>query len=548
MSDTLISVLAAHAAERPEAPFVTLIENQSRICVNFGDLWQSTLRFAASLEDAGVAPRSTVIIMLQPGGLLYTSFLGAMAMGAVPSFMPFPTAKQQPDLFWNSHRSLFERIQPGAIVVYDAIEADVRAIAPEGTIVLNIATLAQGRRVAEISNLPPESTAFLQHSSGTTGLKKGVMLSHAAVLEQVRAYSRAIDFDDRSVIASWLPLYHDMGLIACFILPLMVGSHVVQLDPFQWVGAPTELLDVITEFRATHSWSPNFAFNHLATIAARKTDPNWDLSSLIAFINCSEPCKADSMRVFSQALAAFGLRETAPQICYAMAETVFAVSQTPLNATFQTIAARRDALLSNVVKVDHTGEDAREIVSCGFLLDGVSVRISDDNDANLPDGHVGEICIQGFALYDGYNKQPELSAEKLRGGWHHTGDLGFLLQDQLYLTGRKDDLLIVRGRNYYAHDLEAIISATPGVKPGRTVVFDIESATIGTTDVICMLEPLDDTDRVELRRAVKLRVESLSGLVLARIVIVPPMSLLKTTSGKISREGNRRAYLENRFA
>ena len=548
MTKTLVMTVRDHARQRPDAPFVTVVSREGRDVLTFAGLWDGARRIAAVLANSGIGGGDVVIIMLRHETALYTCFLGAMTAGAIPSLMPYPTPKQQPELFWASHAKLFDRIRPAAIIAYDDIVPFIRDVAPTETRVLTMPDLASKGPRSHVSTAEePDRVAFLQHSSGTTGLKKGVMLSHRAVLTQVASYRRRIDFDETSVIASWLPLYHDMGLIACFMLPVVAGAHVIHLDPFDWVGQPTSLLDEIEANRATHSWVPNFAFNHLAATGAR-AGRTWDLSSLKALINCSEPCKVDSMVLFARTFADSGVTQATPQVCYAMAETVFAVSQTRLGNPVPARAISRNGLLERLARPATDEADTQIVASCGRPIPGVEVQIIDDTGAPIGEGFVGEICVGGTSLYDGYHRLPELTAEKLVDRWHHTGDLGFLLDGDLHVTGRKDDLIIVRGRNYYAHDLEAIASATDGVKPGRVVTFGVDATALGTAEVVCLLELAEGALPLDVRRAVKARVESLSGLVLGRVVIVPAGALLKTTSGKMSREGNRTAYLENRFA
>jgi fatty-acyl-CoA synthase len=545
---TLVTTLRAHADRRPHFPFVTLISRGRRETLTFQMLWNEARQTAGALSAIGVREGDVVIIMLRHESALYNCFLGAMTAGAIPSFMPYPTPKQQPELFWASHAKLFDRIRPAAIIVYDEIVSFVQQAVPANTKILTVAALkGDALESPAPAACDPASVAFLQHSSGTTGLKKGVMLSHQAVLAQIGQYRSTIGFDETSIIASWLPLYHDMGLIACFMLPLIAGAHVLHLDPFDWVSQPTSLLDEIETNRATHSWIPNFAFNHLAATGAR-AGRTWDLSSLKALINCSEPCKAESMALFARTFADSGVTAATPQVCYAMAEAVFAVSQTRLGAPVPVRLVSRSGLLKGVARLAENEADAQPVASCGPPIPGAEVRIVDKAGILCSDGLVGEICIGGASLYAGYQSLPHLTADKLIDGRHHTGDLGFWLEGELHVTGRKDDLIIVRGRNYYAHDLEAIASGTDGVRPGRVVTFDVDTAALGTAEVICLLEIEDGALPLKVRRAVKARVESLCGLVLGRIVIVPAGALRKTTSGKISRDANRNAYLENLFA
>ncbi len=393
----------------------------------------------------------------------------------------------------------------------------------------------------------PDETAFLQFSSGTTGLRKGVMLSHRSVLAQIELYSAALSLDAADLIATWLPLYHDLGLIACFILPLVTGTPIVMLDAFEWVSRPVRLFQAVTKHRATLVWLPNFAFNHLAaTVPVR---PGLDLSSVRAFINCSEPCKIESMRRFAAKFAAINARPDQLQACYAMAEAVFAVTQTGLGHEPATLTVDRTAFVDEqrVVPVSsgHSAAAPLELVSTGRLLPGFALRVLGPDGADLPADRVGELAIRGPSMFDGYYRSPEASAEPFRDGWYLTGDLGFVRDGELFVTGRAKDIVIVYGKNFYSHDIEDLAGGVDGVKPGRAVAFGVYNELAGSESVVICAET-DETDpdrQAAIAHRVKAAVLSSLDLAVGAVVTVPPRWLIKTSSGKISRAQNRDKYL-----
>ena len=507
-------------------------------------MWERSRDYAEFYRRAGIEPGQVVIVMLRHSPDLYASFVGAILCGAVPSFMPYPTPKQDVALFWAGHRTLFARIVPSAVVSYDEIADRLQESLPSQTLLLRHEDVRSFAHRIAPRTAGPDEVAFLQHSSGTTGSKKGVMLTHRALMAQVESYGRAIGFDRSSVIASWLPLYHDMGLIACFLLPLVVGATICQLDPIEWVGAPNSLLDIVERHGAGFTWLPNFAFDHLA-FAARRSGKTWDLSTWRAVINCSEPCKPASMENLAGALATSSFDPDVPQICYAMAETVFAVTQTKVHEPIPMLQASKAGMTAHRFAAPIDDDDTIRLASCGTPISGATVEIVSADGDILSDGQVGEIRISGPSLYDGYHKLPTVTAAKFKSGWHHTGDLGFLWQGELYVSGRTDDLIIVRGRNFYAHDIENIVNSVSGVKPGRCVVFALDNARTGTSDAVCMVELTGDVEADLVKRDIKTQVEQASGLMLARVVAMPLASLIKTTSGKISREMNKVRYVES---
>lgn len=547
---TIIEQVHRHVVERPDDVFLNLRRSGREKAVTFSDLWSGAQSYAAALERSGASKSSVCIIMLEHGEDLYFAFLGAMLYGAIPAFMPFCTPKQDPVLFWDNHQKLFARIDVGVLITFDTNrDLALQALGGDRPLILQSEVVPLASEADWPENARPASSdvAFLQHSSGTTGLKKGVMLSHDAVMAQLEAYTPTIGFDRDCVIVSWLPVYHDMGLIACLVMPMVIGATVVHLDPFEWVSAPLTLLDAVQERRGTHMWMPNFAFNHL--VGNRRKNEIWDLSSLRVISNCSEPCRIESMSRFAEVFSGSGVSPATPQVCYAMAETVFAISQTELGSAVQPLRVSREGLIEDHrMKVPTSPDDERVLASCGRPIADMKVRIDIGDGLNADEGQVGEICVTGPSLYTGYYKLPDVTADKLRGGWHYTGDLGFLWEGQIYVTGRRDDLMIVRGRNFYSHDIEAVINEVPGVHPGRTVTFTIENANLGTAEAVALVEPAEGADLADLRRRLRAAVEDASGLVLGRVKFVTRGSLTKTTSGKISRETNRKRFLEDQLS
>jgi acyl-CoA synthetase (AMP-forming)/AMP-acid ligase II len=540
-SDTIPGVLRHWARTRPGATFCTFLARGAAETITFGQLDERSHAYAAHYRKLGVRPGETVIVILQHSPHLYYAFLGALLAGAVPSFMAFPSVKQRPEVYWADHAKLFARIVPRLIVTYDANVAAARTALGALPIELLIASddllaTTPGPDADDV-RIEPDGTAVLQHSSGTTGSKKGVMLSHRELVAHARALTAALDLRADDAIVSWLPLYHDMGFIACFMGSILSGTHLVALDPFEWVVRPTLLLDAIAAYRPAFCWLPNFAFSHLArmTPAAR----SWDLSSIRAFINCSEPCKPATFERFAERFASMGVTPERLHVSYAMAENVFGVTQTPLGRPARTLDAARDAFLAGRIERAAPGEPAMRLLSCGTPLDGVELAIRTADGAPAAAGRIGEIFIRSPFLFSGYDRLPERTAAVLCDGWYKSGDLGFIDGGELFVTGRVDDMLIVNGRNYYAHELELLVNDEPGVAPGRCVAVGVDVADSDATGIAILVETLPETDEADLKRRVKERLFDALALVVHAVVVVPRGELLKTTSGKLDRERNK---------
>jgi len=527
--------------------------------ISYRELIQGAAGYATALQSAGVQPGEVVVLILPHSEALVFSFFGAVLHGAVPAIMPFLTEKLSPETYRRSLKSLFEVTAPAAVVTYPEFLAEVQsAISPGGSVrqVLlstEIAPLAEpdfsalhGReRVAG-------DIALLQHSSGTTGLQKGVALSHAAVFRQLDSYADAIRLRPDDTIVSWLPLYHDMGLIAGFILPVLRGIPLVLMSPFDWVRAPYKLMQAVSRHRGTLSWLPNFAYNFCAQKIRDRDLEGVDLSTWRAVVNCSEPMHFKSHQAFLERFRAYGLKENALATCYAMAENVFAVTQGGIDSpvTVDTVS-QRGLLVDRIARPAADGAAAMKMLSCGRPIANVEVKIVDDARRELPPRHLGEVLLRSDCMLSGYYRRPELTGKALLDGWFLTGDLGYLAGGEVYITGRKKDLIIVGGKNVYPQDLESLVSEVPGVHPGRAVAFGVFSEELGTEEVVMVAEmeageipesQLEDSAQ-RLSDEIRRRVTQGSDVALRQVRIVPQGWLLKTSSGKIARGANRDKYL-----
>jgi fatty-acyl-CoA synthase len=265
----------------------------------------------------------------------------------------------------------------------------------------------------------PNALCLIQHSSGTTGLQKPVALSHRVVLDHMERLGRAIGLTSQDKIASWLPLYHDMGLIAAFHLPLYFGIPTVQLDPFEWVKVPLLLLEAISKTRSTLCWLPNFSYNLMAERVDSDAIKALDLGSIRMLINCSEPVHEESHEKFLHRFAPCGFRSSALGASYAMAETTFAVTQTKPGLRAHALAANRTALASGRFEEMNLDDgDARICTSSGSVIDGCAVEIIGPDGSALDDGQVGEVLVRSQSLFSEYRNRPEESAVVLKDGWY----------------------------------------------------------------------------------------------------------------------------------
>ena len=532
--------------------------------ISYRELLCGAAGYADALRSVGVQPGEVVILILGHSEALVFSFFGAVLHGAIPAIMPFLTEKLSPDQYRRSLKSLFEVTAPAAVVTYPEFLAEVQNAIPAGGSIRKVLLSSEigPRSKPDFSAMrgrerAPEDIVLLQHSSGTTGLQKGVALSHAAVFRQLESYSNAIRLRSGDTIVSWLPLYHDMGLIAGFLMPVLQGIPLVLMSPFDWVRAPYKLLQAVSRHRGTLSWLPNFAYNFCAQKIRDRDLEGVDLSSWRAVSNCSEPMHFKSHRMFLERFRARGLKEEALATCYAMAENVFAVTQGGIDSpvTVDSIS-QRGLLIDRIARPAAGGEEAMNMLSCGRPIANVDVKIVDDSRRELPARHLGEVMLRSDCMLTGYYRRPDLTEKTIHDGWFFTGDLGYLAGGEVYITGRKKDLIIVGGKNVYPQDLESLASEVAGVHPGRAVAFGVYNEELGTEEVVMVAE-MDagemPEDRMEeatgrLAEEIRRRVTQGSDIALRQVKVVGRGWLLKTSSGKIARGANREKYLAETVA
>ncbi|MAT43322.1 MAG: hypothetical protein CL609_13360 [Anaerolineaceae bacterium] len=540
----------------PNQTIITLLQaKQEDLPISYRELIEGAAGYAATYQKEGIQPGEVVVLILQHGEDLIYAFWGAVLHGAIPSIMPFLTEKLLPERYRADLAALIEVTQPSAIVTYPEFESEVRMALKEGDSVRTviISDQTEAAQVPDFDSLSgmqrqPKDIVLLQHSSGTTGLQKGVALSHQAVFNQLENLSQALDLCQTDVVVSWLPLYHDMGLIAGFLMPVLTGLHLVLMSPFEWVRAPYRLMQAVSQYQGTLSWLPNFAYHFCAQKIRDRHLEGVDLSSLRAVINCSEPVRDDAHVAFYEKFAPYGFRKDALAVSYAMAENVFAVTQAGVLDELIVEEIDREALqVERLARLAEVGKPSIRMVSCGLPIPNVRIKVVNSDGETLADRQVGEVAVSSNCKLTEYYHRPDVTSSAfLDQEWYLTGDFGYLVDGYLYITGRKKDLIIVGGKNVYPQDLEKLAMEIDGVHAGRVSAFGIFDEEKGTEDVIIVAE-VDTTDpemHNRIMTEIRNHVNRGSAVALRQVYLVEPGWMVKTSSGKTARLANREKYLQ----
>jgi len=540
-------IIAGHLRTHPEMPWLTLISGDRSTPYTIRQIVERTCDYCAFYRAAGVAEGDTVVIILRESLDLIASFFAGIVCGALPAYYFYPSPKQSVETFLASIDTLLLYNEVKIIISYPEVISDLkghhRISVPEFVGFYECADVPVSG-THDFDDIPaPLHEAFLQFSSGTTGAKKGVKISVKALLNQVHAYSDFVPYVPGDKVVSWLPHYHDMGLIACILMPFVLGVPVYMMSPFEWVRNPRLLLDWLPRAGGTHVWLPNFALGHLAKACLDDEPARFDLTGVKRLVCCSEPVLKATVDEFVEKFTASGLSPACLQNCFAMAENTFAMTSTrqgPLR--FLSV----DPELFRKEHRIRPAADGRPIASTGMPLANIRVDVRSADGTPLPEDHVGEILIRSDCMLDSYHNNWEQTQQAMIDGWFKTGDLGFFHDGELYVTGRSKEMLIIGGENIYPQDIEAILNGKDYLIPGRNVAFGVESPRTGTERLVILAETTPEHMHMDL---MPLRVEIMSafGVSVSRFALVPHMTLLKGTAGKISRYLNKQAYLAGTF-
>lgn len=547
---TLIEVLDWHVRHQPQFLHVRLLgENDQQEDISYGALYQDALVVAGGLQRSGLHAGQTVALMLPTGRDFLLGFFGILLAGGVPVPIYPPLRLSQIEDHLRRQAGILCNAEARVLITVTQAKLLAQLLRSQVPSLARIATVAELAGEGGDCAIPlrqADDIAFLQYTSGSTGQPKGVVVSHANLLANLRAMGRALKVGPQDVFVSWLPMYHDMGLIGAWLGSLYYGYNLVLMSPLAFLARPQRWLWAIDRYHGTLSAAPNFAYELCLNKVADGDLEGLNLSSWRLAFNGAEPVSPDTLQRFAERFARYGLAPTALAPVYGLAEATLGVAFPPLDRGPLIDRVQREAFQTrgNALPADADASAVLRFVSAGRPLPGHQIRIVDGRGVELPERSEGHLQFCGPSTTRGYYRNPEVTRQVLRDGWIDSLDFAYMAAGEVYLTGRAKDLIIRAGRNIYPYDVEAAVGNLSGLRKGCVAVFGSPDPATGTERLVVLAESYekDASARQQLQQEVNRIVVDLTGVSPDDVVLAPPHSVLKTSSGKIRRAASRELY------
>ena len=550
---TLTEALEYHVERQPERLTVHLYDERGEHAISYRALYEGALAYAARLTEAGLAPGQTVAIMLPTSKEYLFCFYGTLLAGGVPVPLYPPARLTTIEDHLTRHVGILK--SAGATLMVTIPEAKALAWLLRAQVESLRAVLMPGDFTAHLANAAKGFTpvrggagqiGLLQYTSGSTGQPKGVVLTHANLLANVRAMGRAARAGSADVFVSWLPLYHDMGLIGGCFATMVLGFPVVLMSPLAFLSRPSQWLRAIHRHRGTISGGPNFAYELCLRRIPDHELEGLDLSSWRFAFNGAEPVSPETMAQFEERFGKHGFARNVMSPVYGLAEASVGLAFTPPGERWRVDVIDRQhfSVESEAIPAKAGDPAPLKVVACGTVIPEHDLRVVDAADLELPDRHEGQLQFRGPSATSGYYRNPEATKTLFAGDWVNTGDRAYLFQGRLYLTGREKDIIIRGGRNISPYELEEAVGDLAGVRRGCVAVFGATDAVGGTERVVVLAETRerDAARHQELKGKINDLAIGLIGAPVDDIVLAPPHTVPKTSSGKIRRVAAREYY------
>ena len=547
---TLIEVLEFHVQEHRDRPHLSIRHGDGRdASMSYGELHRAALEVAYGLLDQGLMAGDRVAIMLPTEENFFIAYMGALYAGGIPVPIYPPFRRSQVEDHLRRQAGILRNAEAAYLIAADELRgvgSILFGLVDTLKSIETVSTLDKRGILEKPCKADEQTVALIQYTSGSTGDPKGVVLTHANLLANIRAMGEALQASSADVFVSWLPLYHDMGLIGAWLGSLYHGVHVIFLRPLAFLADPISWLRTLSEYRATLSAAPNFAFELCCKSIRDEDMHDLDLGSLRCLLNGAEPVSARTIARFSERFSACGFQSEMMWPVYGLAENSVGLAfpphaREPVIDRVQRTALTRDSL---AVTADAQDTTALTFVACGQPIPRHEVRIVDHADRELPERAEGRLQFKGPSATTGYFRNDEKTRTLFSGEWLESGDRAYVANGDIYITGRVKDMIIKAGRNIYPHEIEELVGELDGVRKGCVAAFAITQADAGTERLVLAVETrLDDpSDRQRLQERITSTCSRSLNMVPDVIELLPPRTIPKTSSGKIRRTATREMY------
>ena len=552
---TLPEMLDWHVLSHPQRPHVYLYgDGDEAETITYAVLAEGAHAIAAGLQAQGVLPGQTVAIMLPTCRDYLLCFFGILLAGGIPVPIYPPLRPSQLEDHLRRHVGILGNARAVLLITVPEAQRVGRLLQGQVDTLRDVLTPSQLANAATSFKSPPiraQDIAFLQYTSGSTGQPKGVILTHTNLLANIRAMGEVIRAESTDVFVSWLPLYHDMGLIGAWLGSLYYGIPLVLLSPLAFLTRPARWLWTIHRHHGTLTAAPNFAYELCLSKVEDRDIEGLDLSSLRMSFNGAEAVSPNTIRRFGERFASYGYQPQAMAPVYGLAEAAVGLAFPPLGRGPRIDRVERETFLTRrmAVPVSDADPGALEFVACGQPLPGYQIRIVDSAGRELPAREEGRLEFQGPSACSGYLHNTEATRRLFDDGWLDSGDLAYVAGGDIYLTSRVKDIIIRGGRNIYPYELEEAAGDIPGIRKGCVAVFGSPDQDTGTERIIVVAETREEeTTRLQtLQARVREVATDLLGMPADEVILAPPHTVLKTSSGKIRRGAVRKLFETGRI-
>ncbi|WP_299017667.1 AMP-binding protein [uncultured Photobacterium sp.] len=553
--ETLQQVLDWHVSTHPDRPHLYVYQDADHVeKISYRTLREKALQIASGLIEQDIAPGECVAIMLPTSNDYFYSFFGILYARAIPVPIYPPARPSQIEDHLKRHANILHNAQARLLITVPEakpLSHLLRMLVPSIKTVVTVPELEHAPEQMNVGEAAPNDIAFLQYTSGSTGQPKGVTLTHDNLLHNIRAMGKVVQANSSDVFVSWLPVYHDMGLIGTWFGSLYHAMPLVIMSPLVFLSKPQRWLWAIHRHRGTLSPAPNFAYE----LCINKIDDSelegLDLSSWRLSWNGAEPVSPSTIKRFTERFGKYGFRPETMSPVYGLAESSVGLTF-PTDVRLPRIERiQREPMVrfGRAITATDDDTDAIQIIGLGQPLPGHQIRVVDEFGRELPEREEGELEFKGPSSTQGYYRDPEKTKQLYHGDWLNTGDRAFTIGGELFLTGRTKDIIIRAGRNIYPHELEEAVCNIDGIRKGCVAAFASHDKQSGTERLIVLAETrqTNETRKQELKHQINNLSVDLLDNPADDVVIVPPHTIPKTSSGKIRRAACKELYEQNQL-